>query len=265
MPRSTRVRASDVMKCMEILGGCRDLGADADAWPVYLMEEARKLLGGQVVIAAEMRGFPDGPNTEGVGVYRVGWPSEEAEQRWCDYAGRVPLERTPEYPIVSRLGPRGVTLERDSIWGGPEVWERSKTFQTIHRECGIDDYIFSLRRLPNAGTVGSIWVHRAVGEKQFSPRERRLLSLLHDHLAEHVGTGLASGGEPRISSLSPRQKQVLLYLLEGLTEKEVAGELGLSKPTVHEHATMLYRAMGVSSRPELLARFIGRGKPLHLN
>ena len=47
-------------------------------------------------------------------------------------------------------------------------------------------------------------------------------------------------------------------LLEGLAEKEIAGELGLSVPTVHEYVTDLYRHFRVGTRAELLALFLRR-------
>ena len=49
-----------------------------------------------------------------------------------------------------------------------------------------------------------------------------------------------------------------MYLLDGDSEKQVAIRLGLSLPTVHQYVTALYRKFGVSSRGELLARFISR-------
>jgi DNA-binding NarL/FixJ family response regulator len=50
----------------------------------------------------------------------------------------------------------------------------------------------------------------------------------------------------------------LQHLLEGDAEKQVALKLGLSPHTVHEYVKVLYRKLEVSSRSELLARFIGR-------
>jgi DNA-binding CsgD family transcriptional regulator len=56
--------------------------------------------------------------------------------------------------------------------------------------------------------------------------------------------------------LSQAQRPVLRLLLQGLTEKEVAARLFLSRHTVHAHAKNIYRLVGVHSRPELLARYL---------
>ncbi|MBZ0173090.1 MAG: helix-turn-helix transcriptional regulator [Phycisphaerales bacterium] len=265
MPPNGRVRAADIMKCTEILGRCLEFGADRDRWPLRLMEGLRDLLGAQVVIAAELRGLGEGQPNEAVARFRLGWPSAEAESKWAEYAEKADVELKPEYPVLVKMlsgeDTRGVTLTRDEIWGGPEVWVRSRAFTLVHRECGIDDYIFSIRRLPIPGTVSTVWIHRAVGDVAFTPRERRLLALLHDPLAVLVGGVLASGKEPGLSGLPPRPRQVLDLLLQGLPEQEIADRLGLSKATVHEHGTRVYRHFEVSSRGELLARFVGRAHP----
>jgi DNA-binding CsgD family transcriptional regulator len=58
--------------------------------------------------------------------------------------------------------------------------------------------------------------------------------------------------------LTPRQLQVLDYLLEGDGEKQVAYRLSISVHTVHTHVRHIYRAYQVQSRTELLARFVQR-------
>jgi DNA-binding CsgD family transcriptional regulator len=57
-------------------------------------------------------------------------------------------------------------------------------------------------------------------------------------------------------SLSPRERQVLLLLLGGDSQKQVASKLGLSPYTVGDHLKEIYRKLGVVSRAELLSKFI---------
>ena len=56
--------------------------------------------------------------------------------------------------------------------------------------------------------------------------------------------------------LSPRVRQTLDGLLRGDQEKEIAARMGVSKHTVHVYVKQLYRRFNVSSRGELLARFV---------
>ena len=56
--------------------------------------------------------------------------------------------------------------------------------------------------------------------------------------------------------LSQRQTDVLHLLLRGMSEKQVARDLGVSTHTVHTHVKRLYTEFGVNSRGELLALFV---------
>jgi DNA-binding CsgD family transcriptional regulator len=66
------------------------------------------------------------------------------------------------------------------------------------------------------------------------------------------------GLEGRILGLSPRLRETLAGLLDGASEKQIARQLGLSRHTVHTYVKALHNEFGVSSRGELLARFITR-------
>lgn len=57
---------------------------------------------------------------------------------------------------------------------------------------------------------------------------------------------------PRIQPpLSTTERTVLAYLLQGMTERQVADELDRSHNTVHVHVRNIYRKLGVTSRKML--------------
>jgi pSer/pThr/pTyr-binding forkhead associated (FHA) protein len=56
--------------------------------------------------------------------------------------------------------------------------------------------------------------------------------------------------------LTSSQKRVLKAVLDGLSEKEIAVILYLSPDTVHSHMKLIYKSFQVTSRAELLSRFI---------
>jgi DNA-binding CsgD family transcriptional regulator len=62
-----------------------------------------------------------------------------------------------------------------------------------------------------------------------------------------------SVNDPRPDALPPRLRQALQFLLQGDSEKQVAGRLGVSQSTTHEYVTMLYRRFRVHSRAELMS------------
>ena len=56
--------------------------------------------------------------------------------------------------------------------------------------------------------------------------------------------------------LTPSQRRVFDLLLDGLEDKQIARRLGRKQNTVHNHVKAIYRALDVTSRPELFARVI---------
>src|SRR4051812_34841176 len=70
--------------------------------------------------------------------------------------------------------------------------------------------------------------------------------------------------EPRVErTLSARERQVLGLLADGLGNKQIAAQLGISTNTVKTHLEMLFEKLGVSSRAEAVANGVKRGL-LHL-
>ena len=57
------------------------------------------------------------------------------------------------------------------------------------------------------------------------------------------------------TSLSPREKQVALLLLQGMTLRQIAPELKLTPSTVATYSKSIYKKLGINSRAELFLRF----------
>ena len=55
-------------------------------------------------------------------------------------------------------------------------------------------------------------------------------------------------------TLTERQREVLAMVSEGMTSKEVARELCVSKRTIDFHLDKIYGALGVSNRVQALRR-----------
>ena len=258
----TQLSSKDVHDCHRIAGRCRELGSDVDAWRHTLLTDLREFVGAQVIINSEIENFGASTDQDSkiIGIHRTGWISDEAEERWKDYAQSIPVERTPEYPYLSKFSGQTMILSRNQIWGH-NTWYRSHTFNEIHRECGIDDYVISIcpTNIPNRCTT--LWLHKGVGSKDFTDREQGIVSLIHMIINDEIGTYLATADEPKISSLTTRRLEVLAQLIKGDSEKQVAFDLGVTRGTVHDHVLAIYRHFDVSSRGELLAKFIGRAKP----
>tara|TARA_R110002096_G_scaffold173781_5_gene348573 strand:+ start:224137 stop:224970 length:834 start_codon:yes stop_codon:yes gene_type:complete len=254
--------SKDVHECHQIARRCRDAGADTDNWRQVLLTNLREFVGAQVIINSEIENFgaSNSQPTKFIGIHRAGWISDEAEQRWRQYAQSIPVERTPEYPYLSKFSGKTMLLSRNQIWG-PNTWYNSHTFNEIHRVCGIDDYVISIcpTNIPNRCTT--LWLHKGVGTRDFTPREQAIISLIHIIINDEIGTYLSAADEPTPSSLTTRRLEVLALLIQGDSEKQIAYQLGIARATIHDHVLAIYRHWNVSSRGELLAKFIGRAKP----
>ena len=71
-----------------------------------------------------------------------------------------------------------------------------------------------------------------------------------------IGHSYSAPRPDPMAGLAPRHAQTLGRLLAGDSEKQIARHLGVSHHTVHVYVKALYRHFDVSSRGELLARFV---------
>ncbi len=87
-----------------------------------------------------------------------------------------------------------------------------------------------------------------------------LYKLLGDQLpgASPTAAKKNGAGDSPDQPLPPRLRQTLDCLLLGDSEKQIARKLELSPHTVHVYVKSLYKKFQVSSRGELLARWVKR-------
>jgi DNA-binding NarL/FixJ family response regulator len=63
---------------------------------------------------------------------------------------------------------------------------------------------------------------------------------------------MSEGGTSAPTKLSKRQKQLILMLDQGLSNKDIADKLTISEHTVKVHFWRLFRRLGVNSRTQAL-------------
>jgi len=61
--------------------------------------------------------------------------------------------------------------------------------------------------------------------------------------------------------LTPREQQVVALVADGLSNRGVAGELGLSEHTIKKYLFRIFDKVGVSTRVELVLYAVSRGTP----
>lgn len=61
--------------------------------------------------------------------------------------------------------------------------------------------------------------------------------------------------------LTPREDEVLKYLSQGLTNKEISAQTHLAVDTVKTHLRSIYRKLGVINRSQAISQVVRRNKP----
>lgn len=188
------------------------------------------------------------------------------------FVHNIPAERVGEYAAASQdktvrepyLDPverrmdagEHFTILRSALVSG-DAWSEDPWVRKYAQELGMGYSLFSF--FPIEGKLWSgMGLHRSPGSPDFSERQRQMMHLLFSEVS-----WLHNGSAPErdcsgVVSLSPRLRSVLLLLLDGQSQKEIASQLGLSVHTVRQYVKDLYKVLEVGSRGEF-HRYFARG------
>ena len=168
---------------------------------------------------------------------------------------------TPDLLLLDPAMPRGDCLEALGRLNGPE-----KRLNTILLTADLHgDQLVEAVRLGVRGVVS-----------KDAPRELILKAIrsvlagqywlgreeVADVVQALVRTGPDSSGRHRRAAelpLTPREREVVMAVVEGFSNREIAGRLSIGEDTVKHHLTNIYDKLGLSSRVELVVHALSRG------
>lgn len=189
----------------------------------------------------------------------------DGEQRIVFWSERA--EAALRKPAAGMLGERCYRAILGGDYEDPFCRRNCPTIQALHRGEGIENFSISCPRgdawvslnvsvipvLEN-GAGGPMAIH------MFRDVSRRPQSGGRADVAPEAGGRFAAEGDgveawgapypPPDPSLAPREIEVLQLLAKGLTTKELADRLGVSRVTVRNHIQRLLMKLGVHSRLE---------------
>lgn len=164
-----------------------------------------------------------------------------------------------EHPVLRHYQATGdPAARRISDFTSDRQFRNLALYQEFYRRRGTN-YQLDIG-VPVAGGLIVVALNRHQGD--FSDEEAGLADLLRPHIARAaVIAGALSqplpspppapDGSPHLTA---RQASIVRLVAAGQADRQIARSLGISIRTVHAHLQNIYRALGVSSRTEALAR-----------
>jgi DNA-binding CsgD family transcriptional regulator len=259
MTRRTAIGAPDYRALLELTGELGELASDPGLAALHLTSRLMAHLGADGAGFAEVDDFNPGAPSALLRPLAVGLGSE-TERLAVNRAPAVACSADPGVAGLKRRfaasGQGALTALRSDLAPAHD-YARSANIAEIRTAAHVTDTLYAVALVGRPTHVAGLALWRTDSRRPFSPVERDALALFQRAVA-----GLYRRlGEPHrfaesLAGLSPRRRTVVLALLDGQSEKEVAHALQLSQHTVHEHVRALYVHFGVRSRPELMARFV---------
>jgi DNA-binding CsgD family transcriptional regulator len=244
------IEPDDVVRIIGLLGLIAGMTEPLAERRRKLVTELARLAGADSWLWLVSRGFEDG-HVGPLWAMDGGFADEDERTRvWH-------INAQPEFgEIVTKyIGmDRHRSLQLDESLLTPDEFTKLAAWK---KSVNMDHLFFMI--YPLGGTVMSgIGMHRRPGKPPFSQRDRAIVHLVTSQIdwLHRAGTDVPAN-TPALAQLTPKLNEVMLYVLAGESRKEIARRLNRSEHTVGDYFKTLYRHFDVSSRAELLAKFIG--------
>jgi len=258
MSKSSALRISDVRPIIRLIGDCRERGSDPAEWNERLAKCMNEKLGCVLTtgFTADLAATEKAPTVREL--FADCWVEKSRRDYWLKFVTETGVR---ELLSVQRMF-QGIrdrrTATRQDLIAGRE-WKTCTERNEDRRAGEQDELLISACRIENSPRFHILSLNRAIGERPFSERERRLVEFIHREIHDLLGTHLSLQKDGLLAQLTPRQRDVLDGLMMGDSEKQIAARLGLSKHTVHDYISSLYERFDLHSRAELIVFCMQKG------
>lgn len=137
----------------------------------------------------------------------------------------------------------------------PPAWFESPFYRTYYGAVGTQDAAFIGFPLgSDAESHFGFYARQAFSEEQIALLAYALRGIKWFHRQMMLTQGLLIASSP----LTPTEHKVLKLLLTGISEKQIAEQLGLAPSTAHQHVVALFRKFAVRRRAGLMSLWLNR-------
>lgn len=253
MAGSRTIRLADAENLLTLVGELAEIKGDLSVRGAHLINRLCEMMHAQVGITAIMEKHPKTGSLRLRAGVEAGLLDETSQRLLRRYISEI-HSKDPLFDAMHPEARRPYTIMRASTIPDSQ-WYNSEFVNEVKFKMKIDDAIYSDYPLEDLGVSVAFGINRLRGDKPFVERDRRLLQLLNTHLGWFYRQLATQEVKPG-TQLTEAARRVLVQLLNGDSEKQIARHVQLSAATVHDHIKTIYRHFGVSSRAELMARFI---------
>jgi DNA-binding CsgD family transcriptional regulator len=185
-----------------------------------------------------------------------GWLNEQEQRLTYDALTDVEFNAHTMVNIAADIAACRRVTKRRSEFLSDEIWEQHGG---PWRRAGLGPAMLSIYPFSPTSFSG-VGFHRRAGKPDFTERETTIVHVVLNQVDWLHRHGVNQPAAEKTFHLSPRLRQVLIYLLRGEAKKQIAAALELSEHTVGDYIKQLHKHFGVGSRAELQAYFfLGEG------
>lgn len=158
-------------------------------------------------------------------------------------------------PILAELEESGthITRLRQQI-DSENRFPKSEVYK-LWREADLAPLIISMRPAAN-GQSSAVTLFRNFDRPLFKERENRLAHMMLNSVPWLHDEAWPNHPRRRVGALSPRMHTVVNLLLQGMSRKQIAAEMGISIHTLNGYIKDIYTRFDVHSQSDLIRRFV---------
>lgn len=253
MGKSQMIHVDDVARLLQLVGELAEVKGDLSTRGAHLVNELCRIMDAHVGVLGIMQKAPGSTAPVIIAGVEAGFLDETSQRLLRRYVSETHA-KDPLLEVMDPTPKHSYSIYR--VASVPDrTWYASEFVNEVKFRMNIDDAIYTCFPLNDRNLSVGFGLNRLRGDKPFGERENTLVELVNRHLGWFYRQLVADLPNQR-PPLPPSLRRVLSEVLRGASEKEIAQRLHLSTHTVHDHMKRLYQCYSVSSRAELMAKFI---------